>query len=119
VQSSQLTGWAMQHGRMLEAIIMEPGVSGGVPFNERPGGAWADLRKGDVLVAAKLVRLFLTIVSAFAEFERDRIGERIRQAKAKQRLDGQYSGGIRRMVLPQCSMPSQTCWRRPAIPLGT
>ena len=35
------------------------------------------------------------LVSAFAEFERDRIGKRIRQAKAKQRLDGQYSGGIR------------------------
>jgi putative DNA-invertase from lambdoid prophage Rac len=137
VQRSQLTGWAMQHGRTLEAIIVEPGVSGGVPFNERPGGGklWADLRKGDVLVAAKLdrvfrsssdclavveafkargvslflldlnggaddvsgngiARLFLTIVSAFAEFERDRIGERIRQAKAKQRRDGKYSGGI-------------------------
>jgi DNA invertase Pin-like site-specific DNA recombinase len=40
-----------------------------------------------------IARLFLTIVSAFAEFERDRIGERIRQTKRAQKARGEYLGG--------------------------
>ena len=114
----------MQRGRPLDRVVVEAGVSGAIPFHERPEGAklWGELRKGDTLVASKLdrmfrsasdclavaeafkargvslflldlnggaddvsgngiARLFLTIVSAFAEFERDRIGERIRQTK--------------------------------------
>jgi hypothetical protein len=37
-----------QHGRTLDAIYVEPGVSGGVAFSERPEGGklWAELRKG-------------------------------------------------------------------------
>jgi DNA invertase Pin-like site-specific DNA recombinase len=38
-------------------------------------------------------RLFLTIVSACAEFERDRIGERIRATERAQKARGEYSGG--------------------------
>ncbi len=136
VQQRQLEGWAMQRGVHLDAVHVEAGVSGAIPFHERPEGAklWAELRRGDVLVAAKLdrcfrsagdclsvvetfkqrgvslylldlnggaddvsgngiARLFLTIVSAFAEFERDRLGERIRATKQRQKLNGQYSGG--------------------------
>src|SRR4029077_6535144 len=128
--------WAMQRGQKLDQVIVEPGISGAVPFADRPEGGklWADLRKGDTLVAAKLdrmfrsagdclavveafkasgvslflldlnggaddvsgngiARLFLTIVSAFAEFERDRIGERIRATKRAQKARGEYSGG--------------------------
>jgi DNA invertase Pin-like site-specific DNA recombinase len=138
VQQRQLEGWAMQRGATLDAIHVEAGVSGAVPFHERPEGGklWAALRKGDTLVASKLdrcfrsardcldvveafkargislylldlnggaddvsgngiARLFLTIVSAFAEFERDRLGERIRATKQRQRQMGQYSGGTR------------------------
>ena len=40
-----------------------------------------------------IARLFLTIVSAFAEFERDRIGERIRATKRAQQARGEYLGG--------------------------
>ena len=40
-----------------------------------------------------IARLFLTIVSAFAEFERDRIGERIRASKRAQKARGEYLGG--------------------------
>ena len=40
-----------------------------------------------------IARLFLTIVSAFAEFERDRIGERIRATKRAQKARGEYLGG--------------------------
>jgi DNA invertase Pin-like site-specific DNA recombinase len=53
-----------------------------------------DLNGGaDVVSGNGIARLFLTIVSAFAEFERDRLGERIRATKRKQRADGVYSGG--------------------------
>jgi DNA invertase Pin-like site-specific DNA recombinase len=41
-----------------------------------------------------IARLFLTIVSAFAEFERDRIGERIRATKRAQKARGEFSGGV-------------------------
>ena len=40
-----------------------------------------------------IARLFLTIVSAFAEFERDRIGERIRATKHRQKANNEFSGG--------------------------
>jgi putative DNA-invertase from lambdoid prophage Rac len=136
VQQRQLEGWAMQRATKLDAVKVEAGISGAIPFHERPEGAklWAELRKGDTLVAAKLdrvfrsasdclavveafkargvslflldlnggaddvsgngiARLFLTIVSAFAEFERDRIGERIRATKRAQRARGEYLGG--------------------------
>ena len=136
VQEQQLRGWAMQHGVALDAIHIEPGISGAIAFNERPEGGklWAELRRGDTVVAAKLdrvfrsaadcltvveafkargvslflldlnggaddvsgngiARLFLTIVSAFAEFERDRIGERIRATKRAQKARGEYLGG--------------------------
>jgi DNA invertase Pin-like site-specific DNA recombinase len=136
-QEQQLRGWAMQHNRPLAAVYVEAGVSGGIAFQERPEGAklWAELARGDVLVASKLdrmfrsasdclavveafkargvslflldlnggaddvsgngiARLFLTIVSAFAKFERDRIGERIRATKRAQKARGEYLGGV-------------------------
>jgi DNA invertase Pin-like site-specific DNA recombinase len=40
-----------------------------------------------------IAKLFLTIVSAFAEFERDRIGERIRATKRAQKARGEYLSG--------------------------
>ena len=126
----------MQRGQQLDQVVVEAGVSGAVPFHERPEGAvlWAKLARGDTLVAAKLdrmfrsaadclavveafkargvslflldlnggaddvsgngiARLFLTIVSAFAEFERDRIGERIRATKRAAEGAGEYLGG--------------------------
>jgi putative DNA-invertase from lambdoid prophage Rac len=136
VQQRQLEGWAMQRGQPLDQVVVEAGISGAIPFHERPEGAklWSELRKGDTLVASKLdrvfrsasdclavveafkargvslflldlnggaddvsgngiARLFLTIVSAFAEFERDRIGERIRQTKRAQKARCEYLGG--------------------------
>jgi DNA invertase Pin-like site-specific DNA recombinase len=127
----------MQRGWPIAQVVVEPGVSGGIPFAERPEGGklWARLQRGDVVVAAKLdrmfrsaadcltvveafksrgislflldlnggaddvsgngiARLFLTIVSAFAEFERDRIGERIRATKRAQKARGEYLGGV-------------------------
>jgi DNA invertase Pin-like site-specific DNA recombinase len=40
-----------------------------------------------------LSKLMLTMLAAFAEFERDRIGERIRDIKRHQRQAGKYLGG--------------------------
>ena len=137
VQWRQLEGWALQRGVGLDAVHVEAGVSGAVPFHEPPEGAklWAGLRAGDTLVAAKLdrmfrsasdclavveafesrgvslflldlnggaddvsgngiARLFLTIVWAFAEFERNRIGERIRATKQRQKASGEFSGAV-------------------------
>jgi DNA invertase Pin-like site-specific DNA recombinase len=42
-----------------------------------------------------IARLVLTILAAIAEFERERIGEPIRDAKRHQRRSGQYLGGDR------------------------
>ena len=40
-------------------------------------------------------KVFFTIVAAFAEFERDRIAERISDVKANERAKGRYLGGAR------------------------
>jgi DNA invertase Pin-like site-specific DNA recombinase len=138
VQEQALRGWAQMHGGELHQVVQEPGVSGGIAFQERPAGGrlWRELQRGDALVAHKLermfrsasdclavvealkqrgvslflldlnggaddvsgngiARLFLTIVSAFAEFERDRIGERIRATKRKHKAEGTWNGGVR------------------------
>jgi len=39
--------------------------------------------------------MFFTIVAAFAEFERDRIAERITDTKASEKEKGRYLGGSR------------------------
>jgi Resolvase, N terminal domain len=54
VQQRQLEGWAMQRGQALDAVYVEAGISGAIPFAERPEGGklWAQLQKGDTLVAA-------------------------------------------------------------------
>jgi putative DNA-invertase from lambdoid prophage Rac len=71
VQRRQLEGWAMQRGQQLDEVIVEPGVSGAIPFHERPEGArlWAQLQKGDTLVAAKLDRMFRSAADCLAVVE--------------------------------------------------
>jgi len=133
VQRRQIEGYAHMHGLMIAEVLIEEGVSGSVPVEERPvGGAlFAKLVRGDIVIAAKLDRLFrsaidalkvveslkmrgvklhlldlggdiagngisklfLTIAAAFAEAERDRIRERIGQAKADQKSRGRFLGG--------------------------
>jgi putative DNA-invertase from lambdoid prophage Rac len=133
VQRRQIEGYALMHALAVDEILIEESVSGSVPVEERPLGArlFAKLAKGDVIIAAKLDRLFrsaldalkvvenlkargvalhlldlggdisgngmsklfLTIAAAFAEAERDRIRERIGQAKADQKARGLYLGG--------------------------
>jgi putative DNA-invertase from lambdoid prophage Rac len=106
VQRRQLEGWAMQRGQPLDQVVVEAGVSGAVPFYERPEGGrpWELVQKGDTVVAAKLDRMFrsaadcLTVVEAFKAcgaslFLLDLNGERIRQTKRQQKARGVYLGG--------------------------
>jgi DNA invertase Pin-like site-specific DNA recombinase len=55
-----VSGWAADHGRTIAATYADEGVSGGVPLAQRSAGArlCADLRRGDIIVAAWFDRLF-------------------------------------------------------------
>ncbi len=136
LQRDQLAGWAQMTQRRIDETIVEAGVSGGIPFAKRPGGArlFADLARGDAVVCTKIDRfsrnlfdclsvaqefqkrgvalylldvdgtepvtgngkskLFLSMLGAFAEFERDRISTRIRESKQRQKARGEYLGGV-------------------------
>jgi putative DNA-invertase from lambdoid prophage Rac len=134
-QIRRIEGRALEQGWQLAETFIERGISGSIPLADRPEGARlvAALQPGDVVIAAKLDRMFrsaldaltvirdfqrrrislwlldlggdvsgdgiaklvLTILAAIAEFERERIGERIRDAKRHQRRIGQYLGGDR------------------------
>lgn len=71
VQRRQVEGWAHMQGVQLAAVFVERGVSGSTPIAERPEGGrlWAQLRRGDVVVAAKLDRLFRSALDALQTVE--------------------------------------------------
>jgi putative DNA-invertase from lambdoid prophage Rac len=135
VQRRQIEGYVQMKGLPPAEILVEEGVSGSIPVQDRPvGGALLKrLQAGDVLISPKLDRLFrsaldslqcvedlrqrkvqlhlldlggdisgnglakvfLTIASAFAEAERDRIRERVQAAKDYGRARGMHLGGSR------------------------
>ena len=66
VQRRQIEGYAIMHGLALDEIVVEEGVSGSTPVNERPAGGalFAKLQKGDIIVAPKLDRLFRSALDA-------------------------------------------------------
>ena len=66
VQQRTLTGYAMMHGIKLDRTFVERGVSGSVPLGDRPEGAalLASLKPGDVVVTAKLDRMFRSALDA-------------------------------------------------------
>ena len=59
------------HGLALAEVLVEEGVSGSIPVEERPvGGAlFARLQKGDIVIAAKLDRLFRSALDALKVVE--------------------------------------------------
>jgi DNA invertase Pin-like site-specific DNA recombinase len=71
VQRRHLEGWAHMQGQPLDGVFVERGISGSVPLTERPEGSrlWAQLRRGDVLVASKLDRLFRSALDALQQVE--------------------------------------------------
>ncbi|TPN41383.1 recombinase family protein [Mesorhizobium sp. B1-1-6] len=66
VQQRQISGYALMHGLTVDETVIEEGVSGSVPVSDRPAGAtlFAKLKAGDVVIAAKLDRLFRSALDA-------------------------------------------------------
>ena len=66
VQGRQIDGYAMQHDLRVEAHFVERGVSGSLPLAERPQGErlLACLKPGDVVITAKLDRMFRSALDA-------------------------------------------------------
>ena len=66
VQQRTIAGYAMMHGLVVDHIFVERGVSGSKPLTDRPEGAAlvAALRAGDVIVTAKLDRMFRSALDA-------------------------------------------------------
>ena len=73
VQRRQIEGWCIMHGEDLaQAPFQDEGVSGSIPVADRPAGRemLAALQPGDVIVAAKLDRLFRSALDALQTIER-------------------------------------------------
>jgi putative DNA-invertase from lambdoid prophage Rac len=71
VQQRQISGYALMQGLAVDETMIEEGVSGSVPVSERPAGAalFARLQAGDVVIAAKLDRLFRSALDALQMVE--------------------------------------------------
>jgi putative DNA-invertase from lambdoid prophage Rac len=71
VQRRQIEGYCLMHGMTLDQVVVEEGVSGSIPINERlAGGAlFAKLVMGDVLIAPKLDRVFRSALDALQTVE--------------------------------------------------
>jgi putative DNA-invertase from lambdoid prophage Rac len=79
VQERTIAGYAMMHGLTVDRIFVERGVSGAKPIGQRPEGAklLGVLEHGDVVIAAKLDRLFRSALDALevhAQFIKRGIG---------------------------------------------
>ena len=71
VQRRQIEGYALMHGLTIDGVLVEEGVSGSIPVEERPigGQLFAKLQKGDIVIAAKLDRLFRSALDALKVVE--------------------------------------------------
>jgi putative DNA-invertase from lambdoid prophage Rac len=71
VQRRQIEGYALMHGLMIAEVLVEEGVSGSIPVEERPigGQLFAKLQRGDIVIAAKLDRLFRSALDALKVVE--------------------------------------------------
>lgn len=71
VQRRQIEGYALMHGFTLDEIVIEEGVSGSIPIDQRPvGGAMlAKVKDGDIIIAAKLDRCFRSALDALTVVE--------------------------------------------------
>jgi len=70
-QRRQCEGYAMMKGLDVSAVFVEAGISGSIPLADRPEGArmLASLSKGDVVITAKLDRMFRNASDALGTLE--------------------------------------------------
>ena len=66
VQQRTIAGYAMMHGLVVDRMFVERGVSGSKPPADRPEGAalLSALERGDVIITAKLDRMFRSALDA-------------------------------------------------------
>jgi putative DNA-invertase from lambdoid prophage Rac len=66
VQQRQLAGYAQMNGLTIDKVFVERGVSGSKPLGDRPQGSalLAGLQPGDVVITAKLDRMFRSALDA-------------------------------------------------------
>lgn len=71
-QQRRIEGAAMIRGERLTRVFTDPGVSGSVDLSLRPAGAdlLAAIQPGDVVIAAKMDRMFRSARDALATVER-------------------------------------------------
>ena len=67
----QIEGYGLMHGLVVDEVVVEEGISGSVPVEDRPvGGAlFAKLQRRDIVIAAKLDRLFRSALDALKVVE--------------------------------------------------
>lgn len=70
-QRAKIAGYAMMQGWEVAETFVEAGVSGSVPLADRPQGArlLAAIRRGDMIVTAKLDRMFRSAADALGTLE--------------------------------------------------
>jgi len=70
-QARTIRGCAMMRGDPDPIILDDPAVSGSIPFSDRPAGGklMGLLRRGDVLIASKMDRMFRSALDALASAE--------------------------------------------------
>jgi putative DNA-invertase from lambdoid prophage Rac len=71
IQRRQIEGYALMHGLTLDGVLVEEGVSGSIPVEQRPigGQLFSKLQRGDIVIAAKLDRLFRSALDALKVVE--------------------------------------------------
>ena len=71
VQRRMIEGYAHMHGLDLDRVIVEEGVSGSIPLDQRPAGGdmLTKLNDGDIVIAAKLDRCFRSALDALTVVE--------------------------------------------------
>lgn len=74
VQERQIKGWCIMQGHDPATLFVEEGVSASIALDKRPKGAalMASLKRGDIVVASRLDRLFRSPLDALQTVEKVR-----------------------------------------------